>query len=333
MENEEFKTTNQSLKIQLSLASLMFFSPFITHLLKDTNFELNQEDRLFIQWYISLGWINILLLGLGLISWLLAYFYNIPLLTTIYQIIVWILIFLLTIGCIWAITEIHIIRTSLPSKNEFEYTNTNKALTLLSYLPGYSIYLRYNKHDFDHPDSLLKESLFVWILFGITCFLPTPFVTIIIGIAILIRIVTLLGNINISTQGMSDFFNNLFYKNPEEIWAYIWWSIVFLFHGNYNRPYRKLLIETTKKEYQYLYDIKKFGTIQWQYWLGLVSIVFLLRQVDLWHISWLSSIALLLVLTRYGIMLWIWGRSPALPIMRELVHFIEIIIKPFTSKK
>lgn len=333
--NIEERTNNQSLKIQLSLASLMFFSPFITHLLKDDSLELNEQDRIFVQGYVSLGWINLILVGLALLSGLFSYFYTIPILNTIYQVIVGVLIALLGIGCIWAITEIKIIKiSSLSNKNELtEYTNLDKAHSFLAYLPGYSIYLRYMKHNFDTPDMLVKESLILWILFGIACLATTPFFAVFIWIAILVRIVTLLWNIDIIPQSISDSFSSLFYKNPEEIWWYVWGTIVFVFHGNYNRPYWKLLVENIKNEYQYLYDIKKFGSIQRQYWLLLISITILLWQVDLWHISWLAILTVLLVFVRYSIMLWVWGRSPALPLMRELVLLITTIIKPFTSKK
>lgn len=332
--NIEEKTNNQSLKIQLSLASLMFFSPFIKHLIKTSNFELDNKDNDFVQSYISLWWINIVLLLLALITGLASYFYFIPIIETIYQIIIGILIIVLTIWCIWAITEIKIINSVYSDKNSIEeYNNTDKIHTILWYLPGYSIYLWYDKHDFEKPDFLIKESFVMWVLFGISCFIPIQLISIIILMIIVIRIVSLLGNINIVSTKISKLISSLFYKNPEEIWGYIRWSIEFIFHGNYNLPYWKLLVENTKKEYQYLYDIKKFGVIQWQYWLGLISIVLILRQVDLWHISWLAIIAVLLILMRYGIMLFVWGRSPAIPLMRELVIFFNAIIKPFTSKK
>lgn len=333
MDNEIKNTNNQSLKIQLSLASLMFFSPFITHLLKESDFELNNQDRLFIDGYISFGWINIGLLALALVSWLTSYFYTLPVVTTIYHIIIWILVLLLVIWCIGVITETKIITSSSFTQSSIEYSNPDKTHTLLSYIPWYSIYLRYTNHNFDTPDLLIKESLIVWIIFGISCFIPNPVFAIIIAIAILIRIVSLLANINIIPKPISDFLSSLFYKNPEEIWGYVWWSIIFIFQGNYNRPYWKFLVDTTKKEYQYLYDIKKFGTIQRQYVLLLVGIVLLLWQVDLWHISWLVILTILLILWRYVIMLSVRGRSPALPLMRELVAVINAIIQPFISKK
>jgi hypothetical protein len=63
--------------------------------------------------------------------------------------------------------------------------------------------------------------------------------------------------------------------------------------------------------------------------LFIVGIVLFVWQVDLWHIPWLAILSLLLVVGRYGIMVFIWGRSPALPLMRELVT----LITPFISKK
>lgn len=324
MDNEVKSTNNQSLKIQLSLASLMFFSPFVQHLLKNNNFELSQDDYFFIKGYLSLGIINIWLLLFVLITWLLAYYTTLPLVHLLYQVGIGILIFLLTLGSIWAITE-----TTIGTPTPQSRQKSDKARILLTYLPGYSLYLRYNDHNFDNPNMILKESLILWILFGISCFIPNPLFPVIIAIAILIRIVSLLGNIHIIPMKISEFLSSLFYKNPEELWSYIWGSILFLFHRNYTLSYWKLLIETTKKEYQYLYDIKKFGTIQRQYWLFIVGIVLFVWQVDLWHIPWLAILSLLLVVGRYGIMVFIWGRSPALPLMRELVT----LITPFISKK
>lgn len=332
--NIEEKTNNQSLKIQLSLASLMFFSPFIKYLIKTSNFELDNKDNDFVQSYISLWWINIVLLLLALVTGLVSYFYFIPIVETIYQIIIGLLIILLTIWCIWTITEIKIINSTYSNKDSVEeYNNIDKIHTILWYLPGYSIYLWYNKHDFEKPDLLLKESFVMWILFGISCFIPIQIISIFIFMVIIVRIVSLLGNINIVSKKISEFVSSLFYKNPEEIWGYIWWSIVFILHGNYNLPYWKLLVENTKKEYQYLYDIKKFGSIQWQYWLLLISIILILLQVDLWYISWLAVISIILILIRYWVMLFVWWRSPAIPLMREFVILFKTIIKPFTSKK
>ncbi|MDD3262542.1 MAG: hypothetical protein PHR61_01740 [Candidatus Absconditabacteria bacterium] len=332
--NIEEKANNQSLKIQLSLASLMFFSPFVKYLIKTSNFELDNKDNDFVQSYISLGWINIVLLLLALVTGLASYFYFIPIIETIYQIIIGLLIIVLTIGCIGAITETKIINSVYSNKNTLEeFNNTNKIHTILGYLPGYSIYLWYNKHDFEKPDLLIKESFVMWILFGISCFIPIQIISIFVFVAIVVRIVSLLGNINIVSKKISEFISSLFYKNPEEIWGYIWGSIVFVLHGNYNLPYWKLLVENTKKEYQYLYDIKKFGSIQRQYGLLLVGIVLILLQVDLGNISGLAVISIILILIRYGIMIFVWGRSPAIPLMREIVMLLNTIIKPFTSKK
>lgn len=334
MDNEGIKKNNQSLKIQLSIASLMFFYPFIKQLLKTNSFELEKDELDFVESYIYLWKISIILLIITLVSWLSAHFYTSNILITIYQTITILLIILLFVWCVWAITETKIINKSLVGKQwNVDYKNDNKLESILSYIPGYSIYLWYNKHNFDKPDLFLKESMLLWILFGVSCFFPAPIITIFILIAIIIRIVTLLWNINIIPLSISEIISWLFYKNPEEIRAYVWWSVVFIFHGNYNIPYWKLIIEEQKKEYQYLYDIKKFWTIQWQYWLLMISIIIVLRQVDLWNIWWLSIFAILLLLARYWTMLFVWWRSPDIPIMREIVGLANVIIKPFTSKK
>jgi len=58
----------------------------------------------------------------------------------------------------------------------------------------------------------------MWILFGISCFIPIQIISIFIFIVIIVRIVSLLGNINIVPKKISEFVSSLFYKNPEEIW-------------------------------------------------------------------------------------------------------------------
>lgn len=48
MDKEITSQNNQSLKIQLSLASLMFFSPLVQLMLKKSTFEISQSDVNFV---------------------------------------------------------------------------------------------------------------------------------------------------------------------------------------------------------------------------------------------------------------------------------------------
>lgn len=308
----------------------MFFSPFVTHFLKNNTLkDINQEDRQFVFGYVSLGYITLILLGLSLLTWGLSYFTQISLFWNIYYIIVGILILFLIIWSIGVLTETKIFL----HWSDTNILATNKLQVILSYLPGYSVYLRYTNHSFDSPNIFLKESLILWTLLGIAWCIPFSIFVLIMLSIILIRITTLLWNINIIPNKLSEFLSWLFYKNPEEIRAYIWGTIVFIFHGNYNIPYWKLLIENIKKEYQYLYDIKKFWTIQRQLLLLLVWSVLLLWQVDVGYISGLVIIPLILLRIRYIIMIYFWWRSPALPLFREIISLFDKIFTPFIPKK
>jgi hypothetical protein len=155
----------------------------------------------------------------------------------------------------------------------------------------------------------------------------------ILWLCILVRVVSLMGNINIVPKSVSNFFSSLFYKNPEEIWSYIYWTIVFLLHGTYTRDAWLSCIENIRKEYQYLYDVRTFGMIHIQYLFLFILFGFILWQVDIGHLGWLHIIGIMLILLRYGLMISIVWRSPSLPVMRELSLIIQPIIRYFTSKK
>ncbi len=326
-ENKKQQHSSQSLKIQLSLASLMFFSPLVVFMLRNSSFNIQESDRKFVKWYVSLGWINLSLLLLSLCTGIFSYFYEITALSVLYTIFVNLLIIILITWTIGAITETQILSWfSFESWYTTDSSVYDKKLIILNYIPLYNIYSWYKQHNFDNPDYILKESILFWMIFFLSYFLPIPGISLLILILILVRIVTLLANINIIPQSWSNIISWLFYKNPEEIFWYILTFFWIIFHGQFSWKAISSLIEKYKKEYSYLYDIKKFWTIQGQYFLLLVSIFVVLRQIDSWNISSLVIIPLLAIVCRYLILLFVWWRSPALPIFREITAL-------FTSKK
>jgi hypothetical protein len=212
-ENKKEQNNNQSIKIQLSLTSLMFFSPLIIFILKNKSFEILQEDREFVKWYIALWWINLALLILSIGSWILAYLYNIVILNSIYTIFISILIWFLILWTLGAITETRILSWfSLESWYKTDYFVYNKKNIILNYIPLYNIYIWYKQHNFDNPDYLIKESILIWIICLAFSFLPVSIFFFVTLFLILLRVVTLLAWINIYPQNFKTKYLQFFIK-------------------------------------------------------------------------------------------------------------------------
>ncbi len=324
------KKSDNSTKIQLSIASLMFFAPFIKSRLNKSENELNQDEKNFVQSFISLGWINIIVLWITAIVGLSAYYNPSDFLITSYQILIWILVFMI-IG--WSIAAIAEYPINLKSKTNSKLGKSDKINLLLYYIPGYSIYLRYNQHKFDDPNIYLKESMILWALFTVFSFLAYDIPIIIIAIIIVVRVVMLIGGLDIIPQKTKEKISKLFYKNPEEIWAYVRWSVLFIFQNNYTKEWWKSLVNKHKKEYQYIYDIKKTRTIQVQYWIWFIIMIIILWQIDLGRIPALWMLGVALFLSRYLTMIFIRNRAPSLPIIHEIQSLISKIAKTLKLKK
>lgn len=153
---------------------------------------------------------------------------------------------------------------------------------LLNYVPLYDLYRRYQLHTFDKPNLIIKESLLVWPLFGIICSRGNMTAFSFALILIVIRVVTLMSQTDIIPPKVSAFVNKLFYKNPEELRGYVTGTLVFIVRSLFHKPcsWSDCIVDA-KQPYTYLYDIRKFGIIQWQYALVIVGIGF-----AYWKLGW-----------------------------------------------
>jgi hypothetical protein len=129
-----------------------------------------------------------------------------------------VLTIILVIGTIGILTDTDIIAHDISWMKLYnEHVTTDRKQILIRYLPIYNIYLRYQEHNFDTPDILIKESILTWLLFVIFGFCTTPFWTSIWLIVIIIRVASLMGGIDIINPEIKKFINTLFSKNPEEL--------------------------------------------------------------------------------------------------------------------
>lgn len=319
-------------KIQLSLSSVMFFSPFIKRLIHSRWFVLSVDDSEFIQGYITLWYLNITLLLLSILSGIWMYAIDMPFLRMFYYTILILLLILLLGESIFVLLE----KPLLHSKHGFWYTDIslNKTQILLSYLPLYNIYLWYQIHDFQHIYRWPKESIFLWILFIWSwLFFQTPVVSIVIFILIIARVASLFGWIDVLPDQMKNKLNMLFTKNPEELWGYVTWSLRSLFRKEKIAD----AINQQKLQYSLLVPLTTTSLII-EYSLAWIAFLW---AIYLWITQTFTVLyygVLGLLLGRYLLMYIRWKHIPHLPLFKELVDFFAAIIytlfkKPFLSKK
>ncbi|MEI7562164.1 MAG: hypothetical protein WCJ39_00065 [bacterium] len=199
----------------MALAALMFFSPFVLHMMRSHVPPLSDKDKAFVGGYCTLGYITLFLLvlssGLGIAS----YLYVSPALTIGYAVSIGILLLLLLVGslCIIANVPLHL-DSSAPV---FFAPLQEKKSAILYFLPLYNIWARYHLHSFQSPNRWLKESLLRWTFFLVLCVSNHPLLISVLVIIITLRAATLFVGIDVLSLKVKDQVNALFNKNPEEL--------------------------------------------------------------------------------------------------------------------
>jgi len=314
---------NNQTRIQLSLAALMFFSPLVQNVIKKTNMELSESDKTFIKWYIRFGYVALIILAIVLITWLTNYRLELGFINRIYTISIVGLTIVLVIGTIGILTNTNI----LTGKKELlslynEQITTDKKNILLTYTPILNIYQRYQEHDFEKPNILLKESLVVWWIFIALGLLTTPWRTSTFLIIIIIRVASLMGEMDIISPQIKAFINKLFLKNPEELRWYIRWSITYAYRrlAKTSQWDINMTISHAKQEFSLLYNIQLENSviIKTQYAIGILCAVLLIRQTNRNLLERTKLIPLLILLGRYVVMLFKRHHLPPLPIFKEI---------------
>ena len=324
-------TTNQAsstdLKTQLSLTSLMFFGPFVKYLLHDEQaFELTDEDKKFVNGYIRLGTIH---LGIALICialGILDLFFVFQWLNILFIGFSSALLLSLATGSIAVFANISLstsLNTSSPSLSTKDLGP--KKETLLYYLPFVNIYLWYHMHDFEWDYPILKESLIIWTLFGFICLSNNLGLVSILLIVIIIRIVSLMVIWNILAP-WSQKFTTIFHKNIEEIWWYIIGSLVRLVGTLlWSSPSFSETISEHRVRYSYLYDLKKYGSIQRQYIILLGITAYLLSLLPSWSDFGFIVIGTSILWWRYILMALAWKHLPPVPIIHDVFSCVDAL--------
>lgn len=316
--------TQSQTRIQLSLAALMFFSPLVQSVIKKENMELSESDKTFIKWYIRFGYISLIILAITLATGLTNYRLELSFIDRIYTISIVVLTIVLVIGTVGILTNTNI----LTGKKELmtfysEQISTDKKEILLAYTPIVNIYKRYQEHNFEKPNLLIKESIIAWVIFLVLGLAATPWRASTFLILIIIRVASLMGWMDIISPQIKTFINKLFIKNPEELRWYIRWSIVHL----YKRVMKvselksfKADIDEAKQDFSLLYNVQLENSviIKTQYAIWIIASILLIRQTHRNLLERTKLIPLLILLWRYVVMLFKRHHLPPLPIFKEI---------------
>ncbi len=333
---DKSNTTNNSTKIKLALAALMFFSPLINLLIQKNNIKLEQEQKSFVKWYIKLWYIWLIIAAITIISYitymsnttiLMQNIYNICIITLTFTLFLWTILILTESDINWFWP--HLIWLNI------QKTDLNKKDIILRYLPIYNIYLRYHDHDFENPNNINKESIIIRLVFMILCFTTNTTIVSLYLILIIFRITSLVWWIDILTPSIQSFINKLFKKNPEELRWYVRWSVLYLYKklNNTNQDIQiNNLINQNKEKLWLLYNTQTENYIWIQYWLWFIISLYIYQKFNFDITQREIFLPTVMILWRYLIMIIKWQHLPALPIYQEIYEIIIIIYKKIQNR-
>lgn len=278
---------NINKKNEFAFSAIMFFAPLIkNNIKKDDN--LSQEDKSFINWYIKLWYINIILLIITIILWVIQLSTNNLI---IKKISIWFLIGLAILLIMWTILVA--LNKNINPDNDLSNIEWDKNFDkLLYFIPIYNIYSWYENHEFEWENSTIKCSIILRSIFALSAiFIMNIYLNIFILCVILIIALCNMNWIYFWSKWKQT-FNNSFSKNPEEIRWYIAGPIYALF----NKKELNNNIEEQKKHYEFLFKTENkqiiveyilltilcligiyFGTTHWKYIIITWDILIMLR--------------------------------------------------------
>ena len=230
------------IRVYLSLAAILFFAPFVVNLLKTTSMEIDKEDRDFIWWYVYFWYATISILLVLIWSYILSFFYKIQIFWLVYEYGIFPLLALLVVGTCMIFSHKKIF--SWHTSTQREQTQGNKTSILVSFIPFYNIYLRYEQQDFTKWFWRLKESLLWWFsLVALILLVKNDIINSLFLIILIVRVSSLLANVDILPQHSKQKINTLFKKHLESIIAYPLWYLSFIFAKTHSTIQKKPLSE------------------------------------------------------------------------------------------
>ncbi len=301
--NNTNRNSNTNRKLEFAFSAIMFFAPLIKNDIKNNNY-LSNEDKIFINWYIKLWYINITILIITILLWI------IQLLTKnliIKRISIVFLILLAILLIIWAIL-VALNKNLNPNNVNIEWKQDFDKL--LYFIPIYNIYIWYENHNFEWENSIIKCSIILRSIFTLVAvFVTNIYINIFIVCIILFIALCNINWISFWTK-LKNFFNQSFFKNPEEIRWYISW----LFYSLFNKKWIKNNINEQKKQYEFIFKADNKQIITEYIILSILCII----GIYIWIYYWKYTILVwdIFIILRYLIMVVKRNHLPHIPILK-----------------
>ena len=305
-------------KTEFAFSAMMFFAPLIKSNIR-TNSNLSDEDKVFVNWYIKLWYINIILLVIAIVLWVIQFsIWNL----IIQRISIGVLILLALSLIVWTI--LISLWKNINLNNTLDNSEWNVDFNKLFYfIPVYNIYLWYKNHQFEWENSMIKCGIFLWSVFILLAvFIRNPYIDTILLVFILFVIVCYISWIKFWVKWDS-FFNKIFFKNPEEIWWYVSGTVFSLF----NKKWLKDSITEQKKQFEFLFKVDNKQIIFEYVLMWLLCLCGMFVGIKYWKYT--LFVCDFLIILRYFIMVVKWWHLPHLPIFRWIssIFFSSKIIK------
>lgn len=332
--NKEFQINNKHI---FSLAAVMLFAPFIPFILKSWDYELSENDKLFINWYVKY-W-----LLLDLILWLAAIVWIINILNNFVIILNYISQILLIIGLAWIIFWIFYVFSDKPmflSKSlKEDYFKNIRAWNidiLFYFLPIYNFYLWYFGKQDIKSYWWIKESVIIscfWILLYLITW--SFYINILFIFIYIVRIISLIWWIDFVPDHIKEKLDKLFEKNPEEMYWYLKWTAKYFidkikskWHELNNAP--QVYITNAKKEFVDVVDLSWNKIIIIEYAILTIIAVYELYYLfyELRYMVWafIYFIPTMILIWRYVVLLSN-KKAVYLPVIHEIVLYSNKVFK------
>ena len=249
METQQNTISSQTMLYAIS--GILFFAPFIKHNV-ESDLYFSDEEKNFIMWYVQVGFVNLIFLIIVIIAELLSVFYEYSRSSRIVT-IGSIAIFIITIFSIFSCAN----KLSMRKSDEKIMQDIQHKDNLIkAYTPILNFVLWSRQENYNMPYRWLKESILLWDIFILWTLLMWSSFWIWMLIIIVVRVVLLLLNIDITPLSSKKAINSSFTCNPWEITAYIFAPIVSLLK---------------KSDYSTVLQAKKQLYAQWQnFWIWII---------------------------------------------------------------
>lgn len=224
---QQFERSDEKM---FALASIMLLAPFVAVMMRRPEYELSPQQIDFIRGYVVLWNIILGILLLSFLFFLANYIYWIGSLVYIGYVLAFSALAVIFFWIFWVSgsKDLAMLKSSLQQSTQNETQSGRNFIPY--YLPIYNIYQWYK-----YPRTLqnyrwLKESLLLWGLFTLLGLLgQNIFLMAVIVLIIVFRVISLQVWVDVIKDSYKESIDKVFENNLEEIWAYIGWSVLYLY--------------------------------------------------------------------------------------------------------